>query len=206
MIGYMYILKCFNDLYYTGSTNNLEKRLSEHQSGNGANFTKKNLPVELVYYEEYQRIDEAFYREKQVQGWSRKKKEALINGNQKDLPKLAKKIFSKSSLSSIQLPCNHSESDENRALSVSDEGRNVSKQPLLSSIQLPGNHSESDENRALSVSDEGRNVSKQPHKKNLIIIPMPPSTIKSGRNIINEKKLSEFGFLGLIDYKIKEIK
>ena len=85
----MYILKCFNDLYYTGSTNNLEKRLSEHQSGNGANFTKKNLPVELVYYEEYQRIDEAFYREKQVQGWSRKKKDALINGKNNELPELA---------------------------------------------------------------------------------------------------------------------
>ena len=111
MKGFMYILCCYNGLYYTGSTKNLEKRLEEHQSGNGANFTKKNLPVELVYYEEYQRIDEAFYREKLVQGWSRKKKEALINGNEEKLPKLAKKIFRKSSLSSIQLQSNHSESD-----------------------------------------------------------------------------------------------
>ncbi len=62
----------------TTSTNNLERRLTEHQNGEGANFTKKHLPVELVYFEEFQRIDEAFYREKQVQGWSRKKKEALI--------------------------------------------------------------------------------------------------------------------------------
>jgi putative endonuclease len=46
----------------------------------GANYTKKHLPVKLVYFEEFQRIDDAFYREKQVQGWSRKKKEALING------------------------------------------------------------------------------------------------------------------------------
>jgi putative endonuclease len=43
----------------------------------------------LVYYEEYQRIDEAFYREKQIQGWSRKKKEALIEGNAELLPELA---------------------------------------------------------------------------------------------------------------------
>ena len=74
----MYILECGNGAYYTGSTNNLELRLKQHQSGDGANFTKKHLPVELVYFEEFQRIDEAFYREKQVQGWSRKKKEALI--------------------------------------------------------------------------------------------------------------------------------
>ncbi len=89
MKGYMYILNCANGQYYTGSTNNLERRLVEHQKGEGANFTKKHLPVELVYYEEFQRIDKAFYREKQVQGWSRKKKEALINGEQNKLHKLS---------------------------------------------------------------------------------------------------------------------
>ncbi len=77
----MYILRCSNGAYYTGSTMNLERRLEQHKKGEGANFTKKHLPVELVYYEEFQRIDKAFYREKQVQGWSRKKKEALIKGD-----------------------------------------------------------------------------------------------------------------------------
>lgn len=90
MKGYMYILKCANGAYYTGSTINLELRLQQHQNGEGANFTKKHLPVELVYSEEFQRIDEAFYREKQVQGWSRKKKEALINGKYGKLPELSK--------------------------------------------------------------------------------------------------------------------
>ena len=80
MKGYVYILKCANDLYYTGSTNDLEKRITEHQNGKGANFTKKYLPVQLIYFEEFDRIDEAFYREKQIQGWGRKKKEALISG------------------------------------------------------------------------------------------------------------------------------
>lgn len=75
----MYILKCSDSTYYTGSTKNLERRLIQHQNGEGANYTKKRLPVELVYFEEYNRIDEAFYREKQVQGWSRNKKEAIIN-------------------------------------------------------------------------------------------------------------------------------
>lgn len=50
---------------------------------------RKRLPVKLVYYEEFHRIDEAFYREKQVQGWSRKKKEALINGQHEKLAVLS---------------------------------------------------------------------------------------------------------------------
>jgi putative endonuclease len=89
MTGYMYILECFDLTYYVGSTKNLEKRLVEHQNGEGANYTKKRLPVKLLYYEEYDRIDVAFQREKQVQGWSRLKKQALIDGNYDDLPKLA---------------------------------------------------------------------------------------------------------------------
>ena len=86
----MYILECADGSYYTGSTNNLERRLQQHQNGKGANYTKKHLPVKLVYFEEFQRIDEAFYREKQVQGWSRKKKEALINGCFDKLSSLSK--------------------------------------------------------------------------------------------------------------------
>lgn len=85
----MYILKCSDGSYYTGSTNNLEKRIIEHQSGLGANYTRKRLPVNLIYYEEYQRIDEAFHREKQIQGWSRKKKEALMNNKNELLSKLS---------------------------------------------------------------------------------------------------------------------
>lgn len=100
----MYILECADGSYYTGSTIDLERRLWEHENLLGANYTKKRLPVKLVYYEEYSRIDEAFYREKQVQGWSRKKKEALIQGKPDLLPKLAKKIFSKATVASVQSP------------------------------------------------------------------------------------------------------
>jgi putative endonuclease len=92
---YMYILECIDGSYYTGSTWNIEQRVWEHQKGLGANYTKHRLPVKLVYYEEYKRIDDAFYREKQVQGWSRKKKLALIEDRIEDLPRLAKKIFVK---------------------------------------------------------------------------------------------------------------
>lgn len=90
MQGFMYILECSDNSYYTGSTKDLETRLAQHQAGDGANHTKKRLPVKLVYYERYPRIDWAFEREKQVQGWSRKKKEALISGAHDQLPELAK--------------------------------------------------------------------------------------------------------------------
>lgn len=93
--GYTYILKCSDGSYYTGSTINLEKRLLEHQVGKGANYTRTRLPVELVYFEESPRIDEAFYREKQIQGWSRRKKEALIKNTTLELPNLSRKIFNK---------------------------------------------------------------------------------------------------------------
>ena len=90
MKGYTYILKCADGSYYTGSTKDLERRLMQHQMGEGANHTKKRLPVELIYFEVFDRIDEAFYREKQIQGWSRKKKEALMRQDFDALHELAK--------------------------------------------------------------------------------------------------------------------
>lgn len=91
MKAYVYILKCSDGSYYTGSTKNLDLRLKQHQEGLGANHTKKRLPVTLVYFEGFTRIDEAFYREKQIQGWSRAKKEALINSNPEMLVKLSER-------------------------------------------------------------------------------------------------------------------
>ena len=85
----MYILECADGSYYTGSTWDMERRLWEHQNGLGANHTAKRLPLKLVYCEEADRIEDVFYREKQVQGWSRKKKEALIAGKINQLHRLA---------------------------------------------------------------------------------------------------------------------
>ncbi|MBL7933834.1 MAG: GIY-YIG nuclease family protein [Bacteroidia bacterium] len=90
-MGYTYILLCSDGSYYTGSTINLEKRLMEYQAGLGANHTSSRLPVELVYFEQFQTIAQAFYREKQIQGWSRKKKEALISEQADKLPELSKR-------------------------------------------------------------------------------------------------------------------
>lgn len=122
MKGYMYILKCSDDSYYVGSTTNLEKRMAQHQAGEGANHTKKRLPVLLVYFEEYERIDAAFYREKQLQGWSRKKKEALIKNNTKDLHFLSicrnethfSQIPKENAFDSAQAPSNDSARDKDQ--------------------------------------------------------------------------------------------
>ena len=90
MKGFCYILECSDNSYYTGSTIDLIRRLKQHMDGEGANHTRSRLPVKLVYFEEFDRIDSAFYREKQIQGWTRKKKEALIKKLPSQLNELAK--------------------------------------------------------------------------------------------------------------------
>jgi len=90
-LPYMYILECSDKTFYTGSTKDLERRLSEHQNGKGAKYTRARLPVKLLYYEEYISVGDAFRREKQIQGWRRKKKKALVEGQYEELPLLAKK-------------------------------------------------------------------------------------------------------------------
>ena len=86
---FVYILKCSDDSYYTGVTNNVEKRVNEHQSGIIKGNTSSRLPVKLVFSERFSDIYQAISFEKQVKGWNRKKKEALINRNFDLLVKLS---------------------------------------------------------------------------------------------------------------------
>jgi putative endonuclease len=72
--GYMYILECSDGSYYTGSTTNLELRLAQHLAGEGANHTKKRLPVKLIYYEEFGRIDDAFTEKSKCRNGTGKRK------------------------------------------------------------------------------------------------------------------------------------
>ena len=90
---FTYILRCSDGSYYVGSTRNLEQRVWQHNSGLGAEYTKRRLPVTLVFAEEFERVDEAFAMEKRIQGWSRRKREALIEGRFSDLPALSRKTF-----------------------------------------------------------------------------------------------------------------
>lgn len=87
---YVYILRCADDSFDVGSTCDVEARAQQHADGKGAAYTRRRLPVELVWFEECSSIDEAFVLEKQVQGWGRAKRIALIEGRFADLPALSR--------------------------------------------------------------------------------------------------------------------
>jgi putative endonuclease len=120
-VGYLYIVRCADGTPYVGSTTNVEYRLSQHQAGLGGDYTSARLPVILVYTEEYATIYEAFLREREVKGWSRSKKEALIHGRYDLLPPLAKSrsrfILKPPVHLQAQRPNHHPEPVEGRTLS-----------------------------------------------------------------------------------------
>ena len=87
---HVYILRCSDRSYYTGHTDDLEKRLAAHGRGGIPGYTLRRRPVGLVFIEEFRSREDAFARERQIKGWSRNKKQALIQGNWDHLRALAK--------------------------------------------------------------------------------------------------------------------
>jgi putative endonuclease len=88
---FVYIVLCADKSYYTGFTNNLDRRIEEHNLGLNENcYTYRKRPVKLVYYEVFTDPLEGIAVEKQIKGWSRKKKEALINKKEHLLPSLSR--------------------------------------------------------------------------------------------------------------------
>ena len=88
---HVYILKCSDGSFYTGHTDNLERRLFEHQQKvHGSCYAASRLPVQLVFQEYFPSREEALASEMQIKGWSRKKKQALIDHNWGLISKLAK--------------------------------------------------------------------------------------------------------------------
>ena len=88
---YVYIIECADGLYYTGVTNNIDRRFKEHNEGiNPECFTCKRRPVVLKYCKHFKYILKAISWEKQLKGWSRKKKEALFVEDWELIKKLAK--------------------------------------------------------------------------------------------------------------------
>lgn len=77
---YVYIVECEDGSYYTGMTWKPNSRWIQHLSGLGSEYTSKHKPVKVVCLEEYDSLEEARTREKQIKGWTRIKKEKLING------------------------------------------------------------------------------------------------------------------------------
>ena len=87
---YVYILECGDGSYYTGQTDDLELRLIQHEEGEVPGYVKKHMRFELAWFQEFVTRDEAFGRERQIKGWTRRKKLALI---EQDWERL--KLFSK---------------------------------------------------------------------------------------------------------------
>jgi putative endonuclease len=85
-----YILKCSDGSYYVGSCRNLDYRMWQHSTGNGSKYTGSRMPVTLVFAQEFDNIGDAYALEKQVHGWSRAKREALIRGEIARLPGLSR--------------------------------------------------------------------------------------------------------------------
>src|ERR1043166_10287797 len=90
MSFWVYILHCSDGSYYTGHTDNIEKRIPEHESGAIEGYTSTRLPVKLVFSEQFTTREEALSCERQIKGWSRKKKEALIRGDWVEVSRLAR--------------------------------------------------------------------------------------------------------------------
>jgi putative endonuclease len=91
MSFWVYILKCKDSSFYTGHTDDIEKRIGQHEEGFGCSYTAKRLPVSLVYSHNFPTRLEALISERQIKGWSRKKKEALIRGDWEEISRLTKK-------------------------------------------------------------------------------------------------------------------
>jgi predicted GIY-YIG superfamily endonuclease len=90
--AFLYILLCADGSYYTGTARGgLERRLAEHSNGAFGGYTSLRLPVKLVFSQWFERVADAIAAERQVKGWSRAKKEALIRGEYELLPALSKR-------------------------------------------------------------------------------------------------------------------
>jgi len=76
---YVYILRCSDDSYYTGHTDNIEKRISEHNNGSYHGYTSTKLPVTVVFIQEFGTRVEALEAEKKIKTWGKRKKDILVN-------------------------------------------------------------------------------------------------------------------------------
>ena len=90
MSFWVYILRCRDNSYYTGHTDDLEKRTAEHQTGEVEGYTSTRLPVTLVFADKFPTREEALARERQIKGWPRSKKEAMMRGDWAEVSRLAR--------------------------------------------------------------------------------------------------------------------
>jgi predicted GIY-YIG superfamily endonuclease len=104
-MAYLYILRCSDGSYYVGTTRgDLEMRIAQHQAATFDSYTARRRPVQLVFSQEFMRIEDAIAAERQVKGWRREKKEALIRGDCTALPGLSRRAAQPSRRASRRAP------------------------------------------------------------------------------------------------------
>ena len=91
MSFWVYILRCADNSYYTGHTDNLEGRIAKHQTGETPGYTSTRLPVKLIFSEQFPTREEALSCERQIKGWGQNKKEALMRGDWAEVSRLARR-------------------------------------------------------------------------------------------------------------------
>ena len=100
---YVYMLRCSDGSYYAGHTNDLEQRLAAHERGAIEGYTLSRRPVELVFSDQFSTRLEAFHRERQIKGWSRARKEALIKGDWDGLVELSNEVVDRPSFDRLRM-------------------------------------------------------------------------------------------------------
>ena len=90
MTFWTYMLHCNAGLFYVGHTDDLERRVAQHEQGTVRGFTRDHLPVQLVWSEAFTTREEALAAERKIKGWSRAKKLALIRGDWNEISLLAR--------------------------------------------------------------------------------------------------------------------
>ena len=111
MSFYSYMPRCSDGSYYVGHSDDLDARIGAHQSGFLAGYTQNRRPVQLVWSQEFSERDQAFAAERQIKGWNRAKKEALIRGDWDSVKLLARKLFIRSSFDTPPLAATQDERD-----------------------------------------------------------------------------------------------
>ena len=88
---WVYMLRCADQSYYVGHTNDLQKRILEHQAGTMDGYTAARRPIEVVFVQEFPSREDALAGELRIKGWSRKKKPALVRGDWSEISRLARR-------------------------------------------------------------------------------------------------------------------
>ena len=124
MSFYTYMLKCADGSYYVGHTDDLDARMGAHQTGAFAGYTLRRRPLQLVWHQEFAERDQAFAVERQIKGWSRVKKEALVAGDWEAVQLLSRKLFLRASF------------DTSPSATTQDERSSAIPSPLILSSEL----------------------------------------------------------------------